>query len=69
MLFRYLHKLAINVVVVLFISFKNFVRKARAKFVNKANVTVIEVTSTWPSDITRCYKLVKSRRSRSVQFN
>ena len=81
MLFRYSYKLVISVTqgkregtkflwkvfsLYLFIFFKNFVVKARAKFVYKENVTVVEITSTWSSNIRRSYKMVKSRRHRSV---
>lgn len=83
-LFRYLYKLAIYVkqgkkhnenfakvfyVIFLFTFFKNFVCNIRAKFVNKENVTVIEITSTWSSNIGWSYKLVKGCRRRNIQFN
>ena len=48
--------------------FKNFVHKTRAKFVNKDIITVVELTSTWLSDIGRSYKLVKGYRCGNVQF-
>ena len=39
------------------------------KFVNTENAILVEITSIWSSDIRRSYKLVKSRKSRSVHFN
>ena len=46
-------------VVFLFTFFKNFVCCTREKVINKENVTVVKITSTWSSDIGRSYKLVK----------
>ena len=65
MLFCYLYKLAISIkysqkskifdkvlyFAFLFTFFKNFVPKTRAKFVNKENLPVVKVTSTWSPDI------------------
>ena len=48
--------------VFLFILFKNFVCKTRAKFVNKENVKRI---STWSSEIRQSYKLVIGHTSRN----
>ena len=62
-------------VVFLFIFFKNFFIilfeffKTRAEFVNKRNVAVFEIASTWLSDIRQSYKLVKDCRHRNFQFN
>ena len=56
--------------VFLFIFYKNFVPKTKAKFVDKENATVVKITSTtWSLDIRWSYKLVKGRRHRGVQFN
>ena len=43
----------------------HFVHKTRTKFVNKENVAVVKMTSTWSSEIFRSYKLVKGHRHRS----
>ena len=55
--------------VFLFIFYKNFVPKTKAKFGDKENATVVKITSTWSLDIRWSYKLVKGRRHRGVQFN